>query len=115
MQDLLKRAAEQLELCVQLLEDVWRIGLWSKSDDSSDNRNKRRGLREADWAVADACRQLEAAQSELLPDVKAFLAEVEPLANEVIDTMGDNPQLDAAIFKAIRRGEELAKQVRERL
>jgi hypothetical protein len=65
-----------------LLAEVDGIGLWSGSDDDSDNRHRRAGLREADWAVSRAHREIRecvAQGRELrhrLEPVEAELAEL---------------------------------------
>lgn len=62
--DALSRAIEQLEKADQLLSEVFSIGLWTKSDDCSDNRQRRKFLREVDWALSDAYRALSGVRVE---------------------------------------------------
>lgn len=106
------RAIDQLELAARLLEKADNVGLWVKSDDCSDNRNKRRLLREADWAASDAHRQLIAIGSDLEPEARALVAEIEPLSDVVTDTMLSNPHFDLRIMQAIAHVEALAARVR---
>lgn len=109
--DPLTRAREQLELAARLLYDADNVGLWIKSDDDSDNRNKRRWLREADWAVSDASRALKSIDTELtdttlLADVLAMVAELEPLP-ELRDR-----EINARISGAMERVDQLLDRVR---
>jgi hypothetical protein len=91
----------------RLLSEVYSIGVWVKADDCSDNRRKRTGIREADWAVSAAYRALkaidleaadvQAAVSVLADDAHAVVRLLEPLPDTIPDTMGDNLSLDATI------------------
>jgi len=115
----LMRACEDLEQASRLLEEVGSIGLWSKSDDSSDNRRKRNGIREADWAVSSACRRLAALQTQhadvnaIEAELRAVVAFLEPLPDGIPDTMGDNPELDSKIGGALERIEETRRRATE--
>ncbi|HEU4888787.1 MAG TPA: hypothetical protein VFV49_12950 [Thermoanaerobaculia bacterium] len=101
----MKRVLEELETAKRLLDEVYSIGLWSKSDD--DNRRKRQGMRETDWAVSGAHRTLTALRPRLqeVPepihalerDLGSLVAVIEPLPETIIDTMGENLALDSAI------------------
>lgn len=99
----LHRVVQELQTASRLLSEVYTIGLWSKSDDSSDNRRKRDGLRETDWAISGAHRALRDLQSDsaelvaLERDLHALVLEVEQLPGMVSDTMGENLTLDSAI------------------
>jgi chromosome segregation ATPase len=105
-EEALTRAVEELETAKRFLGEVSTIGLWTKSDDSSDNRRKRQGLRETDWAVSGAQRALAAVAAPLRnerlealeTDLRALVARLEPLPDTVSDTMGDSPSLDATIL-----------------
>jgi len=110
MSDPLSRAIEQLEKADKLLGDVFSIGIWTKSDDCSDNRERRRGLREVDWAVSDAWRALSSVgvaypvlQREvdaLLTEIRSLVATFEPLPDSITDIMGENPALDVTIMES---------------
>ena len=97
-----------------LLHEADNVGLWVKSDDSSDNRDKRRLLREADWKSSEGVRALQAAGVEL-PGLEADFRELmhflEPLPDEVTDWMGANPQLDLKIMKALDMIERLGAKL----
>jgi hypothetical protein len=105
--DALARVIEELDTARRLLEDVYKIGLWSKSDDSSDSRRKRAGLRETDWAVSGAIRALTelrdhqpdipAGMTTLEDELRLLVAVLEPLPGTVTDTMGENGLLDSTI------------------
>jgi len=117
----LVRAARTLGLLSERFAEVDTIGLWSKSDDSSDNRRKRQGLREADWDASYVNRVLTEflplageARAELQPlaDAAAELqALIEPLAGLVTDTMGTNYDLDVRLSHAREKAAELQGQV----
>lgn len=106
----LQRVARTLSILSERLAEVDTIGLWSKSDDSSDNRRKRQGLKEADWDASFVNRVL----TEFLPlagetrpdlqpvaDAAAELQEMlEPLAGLVTDTMLANYDLDIRLTRA---------------
>lgn len=106
----LARAVEELKTARRLLEEVGVIGLWSQSDDSSDNRRRRQGLRESGWAVSGALRALttwRAAQPDVPPplaaleeDLRTLVGVLEGLTNDVTDTMGENLQFYVAVSKA---------------
>jgi len=108
--DALKRVMGELETAQRLLDEVYSIGLWSKSDDSSDNRRKRQGMRETDWAVSGAHRALKGLRPRLreIPepldalegDLAALVAVIEPVPETILDTMADhNPALDSAHYR----------------
>jgi hypothetical protein len=117
----LERVARTLGLLSERLAEVDTIGLWAKSDGSSDNRRKRQGLREADWDVSYVNRVLTEflplageAREELQPlaDAAAELqALIEPLAGLVTDTMGTNYDLDVRLSQARERTAEIQAQV----
>ena len=100
-EDFLRQALEELSSAERLLSEVSSIGLWMKSDDSSDNRRRRSGLREADWAVSAAYRALNSLESESLTsraqEAHQIVQALEPLPDTIPDTMGDNPALDLAV------------------
>ncbi|HJQ39653.1 MAG TPA: hypothetical protein VKB93_21120 [Thermoanaerobaculia bacterium] len=103
-----------LEQTATLLTEADNIGLWVKSDDSSDNRNKRRLLREADWKSSEGVRALEAAGVELpglLEDFRELMHFLEPLPDDVTDWMGANPQLDLKVRKALDMIERLGAKL----
>ena len=101
----LASAVGDLETAHRLLAEVYSIGLWSKSDDCSDNRKRREGLRETDWAVSGAQRavaavraQLQDARLDALEDeLRSLVTALEPLPDTVSDTMLETSALDAAI------------------
>lgn len=105
--DALARVTRELEMARRLLDEVYAIGLWSKSDDSSDNRRKRQGLRETDWAVSGALRALTELRAHepdqpvplnvLEQELRLLVGVLEPLPDTVTDTMGDSGILDSAI------------------
>jgi hypothetical protein len=117
----LVRVARTLSLLSDRLAEVDTIGLWSKSDDSSDNRRKRQGLTEADWDASFVNRVLTEflplageARQELQPlaDAAAELqALIEPLAGLVIDTMLTNYDLDVRLSRAREKTADLQAQV----
>ncbi len=101
---LTEQLREILEKTAALLNEADNIGLWSKSDDSSDNRNKRRLLREADWKSSEGVRALQAAGAEhaqLEADFRELMHFLESLPDEVTDWMGANPQLDSKVREAL--------------
>jgi chromosome segregation ATPase len=105
--DALERVLGELETAKRLLDEVYSIGLWSKSDDCSDNRRKRQGMRETDWAVSGAQRALKELRPRLqeIPetidalerDLTSLVAVIEPLPETISDIMGESPALDAAV------------------
>ena len=107
-----------LENTGKLLSEADKIGLWSKWDDCSDNRNKRRLLREADWEASAAMREVVKMRegdprpelAELEAELRALVAFLEPLPDLVTDTMGENPQLDLKIGKAMETVERLRQR-----
>jgi hypothetical protein len=117
----LVRVARTLELLTERLAEVDTIGLWSKSDDSGDNRRKRQGLREADWDASYVNRVLTGflplageARAELQPlaDAAAELqALIEPLAGLVTDTTGIHYDLDVRLSHAREKAAELQARV----
>ncbi|HEX8674074.1 MAG TPA: hypothetical protein VF710_19405 [Longimicrobium sp.] len=115
--DELVRVARTLASLNERLAEVDAIGLWSKSDDSSDNRRKRQGLREADWDASYVNRVLAEflplaaetrAELQPLADAAAELqALIEPLAGLVTDTMGIHYDLDVRLSHAREKAAEL--------
>lgn len=102
LDEALARIIQQLQTAEKLLAEVYGIGVWVKSDDSSDNRNRRRLLRETDWAVSDAHRRAEpfaqGALETMERDLKQLVKTLEPLPDTIPDTMADNdPARDAQI------------------
>jgi len=93
----LKRVVTDLTTAHELLAEVYSTGLWSRSD--GDNRRIRQALRETDWTISGAHRALrelsdvEPALPEpieaLKRELQALVARIEPLPNEVTDTMPD--------------------------
>jgi hypothetical protein len=114
MRDALNAAADALDDAIRLLGEAYRIDLWSKSNDASDNHRKRDLLREADWAVARAHRALmNLPELELLAnDVTELLRFIEPLADSVTPDMGANGPLDASIDDASTRAAALVDRMR---
>ncbi|HYC92799.1 MAG TPA: hypothetical protein VEO54_26555 [Thermoanaerobaculia bacterium] len=110
--DALARVLAELDTAQHLLEEVSVIGLWSRSDDCSDNRQRRKGLRETDWAVSGALRALTDLRSHqpdipaglvtLEEELRALVKVLEPLPDTVSDTMGDTGPLDSAIREISR-------------
>lgn len=110
--DALARVLAELNAAQHLLEEVNVIGLWSKSDDCSDNRQRRKGLRETDWAVSGALRaltdlrshqpDLPAGLSALEDGLRALVKVLEPLPHTVLDTMADTGPLDVTIRELLR-------------
>jgi hypothetical protein len=117
----LARVARTLGLLGERLAEVDAIGVWSKSDDSSDNRRKRQGLMEADWDASYVNRVLAEflplagdARLELQPLAGAaaeLQALIEPLSGLVTDTMGTNHDLDVRVSQARERTAELQARV----
>lgn len=111
------RVTQELDTARRLLGEIYSIGLWSKSDDSSDNRRKRNGLREKDWAVSGALRAITELRSyqpdspeslnKLEDEMRALVAAVEPLPDIVTDTMGEDGVLDSAIGHISEKVSEL--------
>jgi len=103
----LARVMAELDKARRLLAEVYGIGLWSKSDDASDNRRKREGLRETDWALSSALRELTDLRSHhpnipaslgtLEDKLRALVGALEPLPDTVSDTMGESRRLDSTI------------------
>ncbi|MEO8380279.1 MAG: hypothetical protein ABI779_11500 [Acidobacteriota bacterium] len=118
----LREAVEDFERTVELLQEADNVGLWNKSDDSSDNRRKRTLLREADWSLSSAERELAACRPEpfdVRETIVAFEAEVhalvlrlEPLAGLVTDTMGVNHSLDYTVSVMQTELRETAERLR---
>jgi hypothetical protein len=116
----LEYACECLDRAEALLNEVDTIGLWVKSDDSSDNRRKRTALRETDWTLSGAVRRIDGVLpgvpavrvvlTELRDELRKLVAAVEPLPDLVTDTMDKNPELD----DCVRRLREEIARVRER-
>ena len=115
----LKEVLGDLAKAQGLLDEVYSIGLWSKSDDCSDNRRKRQGMRETDWAVSGARRALRDLRPRLqeIPesidaleqDLVSLVAVIEPVPETVIDT-GENPALDSAIYRISAEVTRLSEQ-----
>ncbi|HEX2120287.1 MAG TPA: hypothetical protein VHL59_01470 [Thermoanaerobaculia bacterium] len=100
------------------MNEACTIGLWVRADDSSDNRNRRRVLREADWAASSAERALaeNAALAPLREEIRAIVAALEPLPDFVTDTMIDNPpELDLLISRARDQIEVVREHARQAL
>ena len=116
----LTRVDEELHNAARLLQEADVIGLWSKSDDCSDNRNKRRLLREADWAVSGALRAVaefqdsqdgwQAAVASLSDRIRALVELLEPLPPMITDTKLANPHVDGAIQTAL---DEIARLIEQ--
>ena len=109
----LDRVVEELSTARRLLDEAYSIGLWSKSDDCSDNRRKRQCLRETDWAISGALRALNglpAPVDAIARDLRALVAVVEPLPDTVTDTMGTNGELDATISRMSDEVDGLSKR-----
>lgn len=114
----LARAIESLDEAARLLNEAYTIGLWVRADDCSDNRNRRRVLREADWAASSAERELagNAALAPLREEIRAIVAALEPLPDFVTDTMIDNPpELDSRIRHALEQIENVRAHAAVRL
>lgn len=119
--DLLQRAIGDLRSAARLLAEVYSIGVWVKADDCSDNRRRRKGLREADWAVSGAYRALNAIELEwpdlqasvrsLAQEADAIVRVLEPLPDTIPDTMGDNLELDCTVSTLIEQMEALCARV----
>ncbi|HEV7239064.1 MAG TPA: hypothetical protein VGQ36_07450 [Thermoanaerobaculia bacterium] len=119
--DLLRRAQEELSSANRLLSEVYSIGIWVKADDCSDNRRKRTGLREADWAASGAYRalneiecewpDLQTAVNSLAQEVDAIVRALEPLPDTIPDTMGDNLELDCTVSTLAGQVEALRERV----
>jgi hypothetical protein len=116
----LTRTMEELDTASRLLGEVFAIGLWIRSDDSSDDRRKREGLREVDWAVSGAHRALASLTEApvevrtLQADLRALQTLAETLADQAAGTVGESLALDGMIMsmqdevaKLRRRAEEL--------
>jgi chloramphenicol 3-O-phosphotransferase len=110
----LETAAERLAETARLLEEAGNVGVWVRSDDAGDNREKRRLLREAGWEAASALRALP--ETPRLPATRARMTalaeQVEPLWEIVTDTMDVNYDLDSRVMAAQSEAEELAKRLR---
>ena len=104
----MSRVIEQMELASKLLEEAGSVGLWIKADDCSDNRERRRLLREADWAASDAFRHATECKEEL----RVLLESLEPLPDMVTDIMLDLPP---ALEDKIRAAQEQIQQILERV
>lgn len=129
----LSRVLAELETATRLLDEVYSIGLWSKSDDCSDNRRKRQGMRETDWAVSGAHRALKGLRPRLreIPepldalerDLASLVAVIEPVPETISDIMADhNPALDSAhyrisgeVTRLSERASQLAAEYRQRI
>jgi hypothetical protein len=131
--DALEEVLGDLAKAQRLLDEVYSIGLWSKSDDCSDNRRKRQGMRETDWAVSGARRALRELRPRLreIPepldalerDLASLVAVIEPVPETISDTMADhNPALDSAhyrisgeVTRLSQRASQLAAEYRQRI
>jgi chromosome segregation ATPase len=117
-QEALTSVRRNLETALELLREVDTIGLWVRSDDCSDNRRKREGLREMDLEVSSARRAVadisppfrDARLDELENDLRTLRARTEPLPATVIDT-GENPELDGTIRSLTNEIEQLQHRV----
>jgi hypothetical protein len=122
---LIRQTLRYVEECLaradELLNEVATMNLWSTSDDCSDNRRKRKALREADWTVSGARSKVKKtaagvpaprpALDGLEKQLDALVAMLEPLPDFITDVMADrDPELEEKVGKA---RDELAK-VRER-
>lgn len=118
--DALERVVAELSTATRLLQEVYVIGLWSKSDDCSDNRRRREGMRETDWAISGAHRALTTLRQHLqeIPEaidnlereLQALVAVVEVLPDTVSDTMGDTLALDVDINRTSESVAKLSEQ-----
>ena len=117
--DALARVQAELSTAIGLLNEVSSLGLWVKSDDSSDNRRKRQALRETDWAVSGALRALTtlpqqggvpASIHDLEQELRMLVAILEPLPDTVTDTEGENPALDSIVGNASDKASELLQR-----
>jgi hypothetical protein len=117
--DALARVQAELSTAIRLLNEVYSIGLWVKSDDSSDNRRKRQALRETDWAASGALRALTTLTQQgdvpasihgLEQELRMLVAILEPLPNTVTDTMGENLALDSIVGNASNKASELLQR-----
>jgi hypothetical protein len=116
----LDRVAENLVNAHQIVNDVYVIGVWSTSDDSSDNRQRRKGLREADWAASGASsklRSFETTEPELQrdfalldADIRAVVADLELLLDTVSNIMDSTLALDVSINDAKAQIEALRER-----
>jgi hypothetical protein len=119
--DALARVQDELSTAHRLLNEVYSIGLWTKSDDSSDNRRKRQVLRETDWAASGALRALTALQQSDVPasihdlehELRMLVAILEPLPDTVTDTTGENPGLDSIVGNASDKASELLQRAEQ--
>jgi hypothetical protein len=113
--EILTRISRTLGIAKDQLAEVDSIGLWSKSDDSSDSRRKREGLREAGSSISYAGRTLKEADLPALRPIAAALAEFEamvaPLAGMVTDTMGTSHDLDYRLSRARTKAAELLELI----
>lgn len=121
-QTLLRRADEELSTAERLLAEVYSIGVWIKADDCSDNRRRRAGLRETDWAVSGAYRalkaitlvwpDLQASVDALAREAAALVRILEPLPDTIPDTMLETSQLDTAVNSVQEQVSALRERVR---
>lgn len=101
------------------LREALSIGVWMKSDDSSDNRNKRRELSDAAsdaWSAADQLSRITAfemqkALNPMLAEIRELENALRPLAESILDTMGENPALDRRLGQLEDQMEELVDKV----
>lgn len=117
--DALARVHEELSTAHRLLNEVYSIGLWTKSDDSSDNRRKRQALRETDWAASGALRALTTLPQQsdvpasihgLEHELRMLVAILEPLSDTVTDTMGEDSALDSIVGNVSEKASELLQR-----
>jgi hypothetical protein len=111
-----QRILDQLDLAGRLLDEVYSIGVWVTSDDSSDNRRRRKLLREVDWALSDALRSSASlpagpAADALRRDLEALAGIVEPLPDTISDVMGDTRALDVAVRDLAERVAAIRERV----
>jgi len=109
LRNALDKVIEYLDDAERILREVDSIGLWVKSDDCTDNRQRRRGLRDADWTVAGAVRKIASVRIPSVQPLIDALAKdlgeldqfLEPLPDLVSDIMDRNPDLDGKVGKAL--------------
>lgn len=109
----------ELDAARKLLEEIASLGLWFRSDDSSDNRRRRQGLRETDWAVSAAQRAIAGIPAELRDerldaleaDLRSLVARLEPLPGTVSDTMADD---DLPFYVSVRELSDAVERLHAR-
>jgi len=119
-----------LQSALTLLTDAQTIGVWVSSDDSSDNREKRRKLRDALIEISYATAHLEretianvdvtAAMTALRRQLDAAHNNLQPLPGQISDTMarddysvdGEVSRIEDTLTEAMERAKELATECR---